>query len=67
MRNYKNLGAWQHADDLTVHIYQVTRSFRLRKYMESLPNCVGQHIPYPRISQRVPDASRTLITSGFCQ
>jgi four helix bundle protein len=27
IRNYKNLGAWQHADDLTVHIYQVTQNF----------------------------------------
>ena len=25
MRNYKNLGAWQHADELTVQIYWVTR------------------------------------------
>jgi len=27
MRNYKNLGAWQRADDLTVQIYEVTRQF----------------------------------------
>ena len=27
MRNYRNLGAWQRADDLTVQIYQVTRDF----------------------------------------
>jgi len=27
MRNYKNLGAWQNADDLTFQIYQVTRDF----------------------------------------
>jgi four helix bundle protein len=27
MRNYKNLGAWQNADELTVQIYQVTRQF----------------------------------------
>ena len=27
MRNYRNLGAWQHADELTVQIYRVTRQF----------------------------------------
>ena len=27
MRNYKRLGAWQNADDLTVQIYRVTRAF----------------------------------------
>ena len=27
MRNYKSLGAWQNADELTVRIYQVTRDF----------------------------------------
>lgn len=27
MRNYKNLGAWQRADDLTVQIYEVTQQF----------------------------------------
>jgi len=27
MRNYKNLGVWQHADDLTVQIYQITKQF----------------------------------------
>ena len=27
MRNYKNLGVWQNADDLTVQIYQVTQNF----------------------------------------
>ena len=27
MRNYKNLGVWQRADDLTVRIYQITKQF----------------------------------------
>ncbi len=27
MRNYKNLGAWQNADELTFQIYQVTQRF----------------------------------------
>ena len=27
MRNYKSLGAWQRADELTVQIYQTTRQF----------------------------------------
>ena len=27
MRNYKNLGVWQNADELTFQIYQVTRHF----------------------------------------
>jgi four helix bundle protein len=27
VRNYKKLGAWQNADELTVQIYQVTRQF----------------------------------------
>jgi len=27
VRNYKNLGAWQNADELTFQIYQVTRDF----------------------------------------
>ena len=27
MRNYKNLGAWQRADELTIQIYKVTRQF----------------------------------------
>ena len=27
MRNYKSLGAWQHADELTFRVYQVTRQF----------------------------------------
>jgi four helix bundle protein len=27
VRNYKKLGAWQHADELTFQIYRVTREF----------------------------------------
>jgi len=27
MRNYKNLGVWQNADDLTVQIYKITQQF----------------------------------------
>ena len=27
MRNYKNLGAWQHSDELTVQIYRMTGQF----------------------------------------
>ena len=27
MRNYKNLGVWQNADELTFQIYRVTRNF----------------------------------------
>ncbi len=27
MRNYRNLGVWQHADELTVQIYRVTQKF----------------------------------------
>lgn len=27
MRNYKNLGVWQHANELTVQIYWLTKKF----------------------------------------
>jgi four helix bundle protein len=31
MRNYKNPGAWQNADELTVQVYQVTRQFPVQE------------------------------------
>jgi len=27
MRNYKNLGAWKNADELTLEIYRITQHF----------------------------------------
>ena len=37
MRNYKNLGVWQNADELTFQVYQVTRHFPAEEMYGIIP------------------------------